>query len=141
MKVVIAFRSRQRRTKTKYLCRKIRANEFSLNGSNIVELFNHVMETNKDKIPSGLGISGLRRLQVVVYKFSYWSTLGPITIKLPFTGNTRNLPPLAKLERQYFLKFHALYRVSVKRTYVVRNGRVLLLYNRIVPHHFGRRYF
>ena len=124
MKDIIAFQSRQRQVKTKYMCQTVRIESNKLNPA---ELFHQVMGANKNKIPSGLGISGLKRFQVNVYKLSYWSTLGLITLRVPFTGNVKNLPPFAKKDnQQYFLKYHTRYRVSTRRTYTVRNGRVLL---------------
>ena len=138
MKIIISFRSRQRRMKVKYMCRTERIESDKLNP---IELFHQVMAANRDKIPSGLEISGLKRLQVGIYKISYWSALGLITIRMPFLGNVRNLPPFAKKSNgHYLIKYHTWYRVSTVRTSIVRNGRVLLLTKRIYPLH-RRRFF
>ena len=141
MKVIIAFRSRQHRKRTKYMCRAVNINQFAHNGLNPATLFRHLLESNKRKLPGGLGIYALKRLKIQVYKLSYWSILGLITVRIPFTGNIRNLPNFAKREdKQYFIKYHSWYRATTGRCHIVHNGRVLLLTKRIFSS-FGKRYF
>jgi hypothetical protein len=141
MKVIIAFRSRQHRKRTKYMCRTVNIQGLTPNGLNPATIFRYLLESNKQKLPGGLGISALKRLQIKVYKLSYWSVLGLITIKIPFTGNIKILPSFAKKEdHQYFIKYHSWYRATTGRCHIVRNGRVLLLTKRIFSS-FGKRYF
>jgi hypothetical protein len=120
MKVVIAFRSRQRRTQTNFMCRTIGLPPTGTK-LHLGSLFQFMMVTNKHCFKKGLQIPFMKRLEISVYRISYWSSLGPITIPYPYTGSVQRLPSFAKrANKQYFIKFHAHYRVSTRFPQVQR---------------------
>ena len=114
MRVIVTFRCRQRRTNTKYMCRNVDISQTGEYQLNVVSLFKYMMETNKQYFLNGLEIPSLKRLKIEVYKISYCSQLGLLSIKIPFYGRY-SLPSFAKRSnKQYYIRFHAQYRVTTR---------------------------
>lgn len=137
MQIVVAFRNRQRSAHTNYMCRTV-AFPPRCTKLNLISLFQFLITTNKNRIKKGLGVAFVKRLQIDVYRLSYWSSIGTIAISIPFTGSVNRLPSLQlRHNKQYFIKFHAYFRAS---TYRPQFGPAFYRCKRVKTR-FGLQYF